>query len=214
MQNYFTLLRRYWIAITVLCLLGGCGGGSSTGSTANPFSGFQVDLSALSAEQKVITTANCITQIQVIQGANLPPEMYAFMKTVPIVADPTSSGSALFSTTGGRDKGLVTVTMNDMPATKPILLHEMLHAYDWNYWRFAKTDITSAYADAMNNTLYPESAGSHFLSNAKEYFAVSGTVYLVSPIEQKPYNCTQLALLQPDYVAFLESIFGKHHHCN
>ena len=214
-------ILKFLLVLTLCGLWFGCGGGSpdqmgKQGDTSDQFSGFQVDMSALNAQQKAIAIPEYANQIQVIQKANLPVSIYEFMKTVPIVADPTlplSGTPALFSAKGA-DKGVVKSYVGPMPSDKPILLHEMLHAYDWNYWKFALPEVTKAYTDAMTKALYPDSANSHFLENASEFFAISGTIYLVGSIQQPPYNCKALTFNQTDYVKFLETIFGKHPYCN
>jgi len=48
---------------------------------------------------------------------------------------------------------------------------------------------------------------------AREYFAISGTIYLVGRIQQEPFTCDILAQKQRKYLEFLEQLFGKHAHC-
>ena len=208
---------------SICALLAACGGGGGATAEApkpgDPFSGFQIDISAVSADQRANVTTQYVQQIKVIQDANLPASMYAFMQTVPVVVDPNlplSDTPALFASPAGAGAGIGVVKgyTGPMPLDKPILLHEMLHAYDWNYWKFAKPEVLQAYRQAINQTIYPNAQNSHFLENAREYFAIAGTVYLVGTIQQAPFNCTQMALRQSEFVAFLETTFGKHPYCN
>jgi hypothetical protein len=53
----------------------------------------------------------------------------------------------------------------------------------------------------------------NFLSNEKEFFAVTGTIYLFGKIQQVPFTCETMSKSDPAYMAFLESTFG-HHECN
>ena len=104
--------------------------------------------------------------------------------------------------------------LNPRESKRPILLHEMLHAYDANQWDFNHATVIAAYERALSEKLYPPSAvKAHFLSNPREYFAISATIYLVGQIQQEPFNCAVLAKKQPRYVEFLEQLFGKHSHC-
>lgn len=189
------------------------------GNAAGMFvmNGFTVDVSRLNMQQQSLIAPVLSAQFELIQRAELPPLLLAFMKTIPVVVDPSlpvGSTPALFSNSNASGRGVVKTSLVPIPSDKPVILHEMLHAYDWNYWRFGKPEIQSAYAQAVNQNLYPQWSGSHFLQNAREFFAVTGTVYLVGRIKQPPFDCRALAGLQPDYVKFMEKLFGQHSYCD
>jgi hypothetical protein len=178
--------------------------------------GFNVDLSLLDEGQKRALYPSYLSQIQIIESVGLPAEMLAMMKSIPIVADPNFSAagtSALFAASKNPPKGEVRTNLNLMPNNRPILLHEMLHAYDWNTWRFDNPLIQGAYQRALDENLYPNAKGSHFLSNAREFFAISGTIYLFGAIQQAPFNCAILAKTQEKYLRFMEKLYGPHPQC-
>jgi len=183
------------------------------------FRGFLVDMSRLSSEQRKALTPSYIEQIKVIESVSLPAEILAFMKTIPIFADPEFSASgthALYrrKNVTPKPKGQVVTDLTPMESKRPILLHEMLHAYDANKWDFSNATLLAAYDRALNEKLYPPSAvKSHFLSNPREYFAISATIYLFGQIQQEPFNCALMAKKQPRYVEYLEQLLGKHSHC-
>ena len=183
------------------------------------FRGFLVDMSRLSPEQRKALTPSYIEQIKVIESVCLPAEMLAFMKTIPIFADPEFSAPgthALYRRKNAtpKPKGQVVTNLIPMESKRPILLHEMLHAYDANKWDFNNATVLAAYERALSEKMYPPSAvKAHFLSNAREYFAISGTIYLFGQIQQEPFNCKLIVKNQPKYVEFLEQLFGKHSHC-
>ena len=183
------------------------------------FRGFLVDMSRLSPEQRKALTPSYIEQIEVIEAVGLPPEILAFMKTIPIFADPDYSRTGTHASYRRKDitpkpKGQVVTDLTPMESKRPILLHEMLHAYDANKWDFNNATVQAAYDRALSEKLYPPSAvKSHFLSNAREYFAISATIYLFGQIQQEPFNCAVLAKKQPRYVEYLGQLFGKHSHC-
>jgi len=120
----------------------------------------------------------------------------------------------LFTVKSASARGMIQVSLVPVPSDKPVLLHEMLHAYDWNYWRFSKPQVLSAYEEAVNQALYPQWRNTQFLSDAKEFFAVTGTVYLTGSIKQAPFDCENLSQLQPAYVSFLAVIFGRRTYCD
>jgi hypothetical protein len=212
---------RWAMALCMLCCTAHATAQTSaqvnTSDTPLAFYGFMVDLSRLNQQQQIFIAPVLLAQLEVILKADLPPIMLTFMKTVPVVVDPglpVSGTAALFSTAHAYPRGVVKTSLVPMPAEKPVLLHEMLHAYDWSYWRFANAEIQSAYSQASNASLYPQWQGSHFMQNAREFFAVTGTVYLVGQIKQPPFDCQSLANLQPAYVMFMQKLFGQHTHCD
>ena len=190
-------------------------------AVAHPeFRGFLVDVSRLSAAQRQALTPYYVEQIGVIESVGLPTEMLAFMKTIPIVADPdfpSGGTAALYRRKAGNPKGLgqVVTGLSPIPAKKPVLLHEMLHAYDSNKWGNNNQIVRAAYQSALSEKFYPPSTvKSHFLLDQHEFFAISGTIYLFGKIQQEPFNCEILAKKQAGYIQFLEQLFGKHSHCS
>jgi len=183
------------------------------------FRGFLVDMSRLSPEQRKTLTSSYIEQIKVIEAVGLPAEILAFMKTIPIFVDPEYSRTDTHALYRRKDitpkpKGQVVTDLTPMEPNRPILLHEMLHAYDANQWDFNNTIVLAAYERALREKLYPPSSvKAHFLSNPREYFAISATIYLFGQIQQEPFNCAVLAKKQPRYVEYLGQLFGKHTHC-
>jgi hypothetical protein len=183
----------------------------------DPFQGFRVDLSQLNKPQQQFMAKVLAEQIELIKSTKLPPIWLSFMKTIPIVAEPglpAGNPPVLFTVKSASARGMIQVSLIPVPSDKPVLLHEMLHAYDWNYWRFGKPQVLSAYEEAVNQALYPQWRNTQFLSDAKEFFAVTGTVYLTGSIKQAPFDCENLSQLQPAYVSFLAVIFGRRTYCD
>jgi hypothetical protein len=143
--------------------------------------------------------------------------MLAFMKTIPVVVDPglpVYEAPAMFSNGHSTGIGVVTTSLVPMPFNKPVLLHEMLMAYDWNYWRFEKLEIQSAYTEAKNLKLYPKWSNSTFMQDAQLFFAGTGTAYVMGKIKQPPFDCRVVYQSQPEYAKFLQSILGKRLGCD
>jgi len=90
----------------------------------------------------------------------------------------------------------------------------LLRAYHFNILSLRNPAILKAYDSARRADIYPpEFQKANFLSNEKEFFAVTGTIYLFGKIQQPPFTCETMSKSDPAYMAFLESTFG-HHECN
>ena len=179
--------------------------------------GYQIDMSRLTPQQKATLTSSYLEQIKIIEAAKLPKEMIDFFKTVPTKIDPDfgkAGTHALYRRTKDNPKGQVESDLVPIDADKPVFLHEMLHAYDANFWDFKNTFLLGAYNRAITEHLYsPKAEKSHFLENAREFFAIAGTIYLVGNIKQEPYDCKVIAAKQPKLVEFLEGLFGPKPYC-
>ena len=68
----------------------------------------------------------------------------------------------------------MTVDASVVPPEKPVLLHELLHAYHFRVLPGAlqNPDLLRFYGIARQNELYPPDA--YVLKNVQEYFAVTG----------------------------------------
>ncbi len=95
-------------------------------AVAHPeFRGFLVDMSRLSPAQRQALTPSYIEQIKVIESVGLPAEMLAFMKTIPIFADPEFSATgthALYRRKNAtpKPKGQVVTDLIPMDSKRPI----------------------------------------------------------------------------------------------
>jgi len=97
----------------------------------------------------------------------------------------------------------------EFPLNKPILLHEFLHAYHFRVMHLDRPEIQEEFQLVKHSNLFPARfQSSHFLANAKEFFAVTGTLYLFGDIQQPPFDCKALSRLRPQYLHFLGNQFG------
>lgn len=174
------------------------------------YHGFHIDDRQLDAGQRDAFIASIHEQLDIVDKAGVPPPMLAFFQQTRIEIDPAIRGNpGVFRGDGGR--GAVFVRPEAFPANKPILLHELLHAYHLNVLGLRNGAIIDGFDAASAPGVYPPNFHrAHFLENAKEYFAVTGTIYLVGTIQQPPFNCAVLAKSDPAYLAFLAATFGPH----
>lgn len=178
------------------------------------YHGFSIDDRLLDSGQKesfaALAAASVIEQLNIVEAAGLPPDILNFFKKTKILVDPAVRGNpGLFSIRDGA--GAVRIQPIVFPANRPILLHELMHAYHFYILSLKNPAIVEAYDAASRNGSYPAAfQKAHFLQNEKEFFAVTSTIYLFGPIQQPPFNCDILSKTAPAYLAFLETTFGRH----
>jgi hypothetical protein len=181
------------------------------------YHGFRIDDRLLDSAQKAgfaaQPAASVIEQLDIVEAAGMPPEILDFFKKTKIVVDPQVRGNpGVFSVRDG--VGAVRIQPIVFPANKPILLHELLHAYHFSVLSLRNPSIVDGYKAASRNGVYPaQFQKAHFLENEKEFFAVTSTIYLFGKIQQPPFDCQTLSQTAPAYLAFLEKTFGRHE-CN
>jgi hypothetical protein len=187
---------------------------SPCATAAWEYNGFVVDDSLLDAEQKTAFAAEAAPslkeQLAIVERVGLPPEMLAFFKQTKIRIDPALRGNpGVFSVQNG--EGQITIRPVAFPGNRPILLHELMHAYHFAVASLRNPAILAGFDAASRAGVYPAAfQRAHFLENPKEFFAVTSTIYLFGQIQQPPFNCEGIAKNDPLYLAFLEKTFGRH----
>lgn len=148
------------------------------------------------------------TQLGLVEAAGLPPQVLSAMKQTTIVIDPDLEDKhGVFAVR----RGVGTVRLRPMvfAPNRPILLHELLHAYHFNVLGRGRAEILQAYAHAKNSSLFPPRfQDAHFLKNDREFFAVTASMYLFGDLQQPPFRCAALSTLDDGYLAFLGAQFG------
>ena len=156
-------------------------------------------------------------------GANLPAIETTLKHQIDIVADSGAKqevlnffrGRKIALKTGlSEDHGLFVpnkgVLIDDVPQPpeQPILLHELLHAYHFLVLPggFQNSDVLRFYKNAKQGRRYKAKA--YVLKNAKEFFAVTASLYLWGKIDRQPYTRENLKERQPHYYVWLGQLFG------
>ena len=95
-----------------------------------------------------------------------------------------------------------------MPPQKPIVLHELLHAFHAHRLPGGvyNPDVLLYYNRARNFQLYP--ANEYVLTNVREFFAVTASLYLWGNVDREPHTRETLKTRQPFYYAWLGQLFG------
>jgi hypothetical protein len=174
--------------------------------------GFTVESGQLSDDQRRVAILSVRTQISIVNSVGLPASVLAFMQTVPILVEATAiSGGAQYRLSDGR--WIVALPPETIPSTRPVLLHELIHAYHHQLLG-VNDEILEGYQAAINASgLGGRYRKTHFLKDQREFFAIASTIFLFRKIEQPPYDCSALRRELPDFLAFLATLFGPHE-CN
>ena len=144
-------------------------------------------------------------QIDIVVECGAKPEIMTFFKSQPVSVKPGQvDGGGHFSS---RVEG-VTVDAAVFAPEKPVLLHELLHAYHFRVLPGAlqNPDLLRFYGIAKQNELYPPDA--YVLKNVQEFFAVTGSLYLWGNVDRPPNDRATLHDKQPVYYQWLGDLFG------
>ncbi|HEY8967109.1 MAG TPA: hypothetical protein VIM58_11725 [Candidatus Methylacidiphilales bacterium] len=174
------------------------------------YMGFRVDDSLVAQTPRAeLLRAALREQIAMVLAVGLPDEVTAFFRRVPIRVVPPS-GQFQF-TPGyyeGRSKEVQMSTSFPLVGHKPVLLHELFHAYHAQKipGGTANPAILGFYREGKASGRY--ASASHMLDNEREFFACSVTTYLFGVTAQEPFQREKLQAAQPEWVAYLRKLCG------
>jgi hypothetical protein len=168
------------------------------------YRGFAVEISAVqTAWNFAAIGASVKHQIDIVADCGAKEEILTFFRSHLITLDTNIFGD------DGRfnDDGLA-IGSSPESAEKPILLHELLHAYHAQVMPMGvqNPDVLLYYDRARNFALYP--ANEYLLTNQKEFFAVTASLYLWGHVSRVPFTRDKLKAQQPNYYAWLGRQFG------
>jgi len=176
------------------------------GASTFTYRGFTVDTSgAQSAPNLKAVEASLKHQIDIAADCGATPKIIDFFKSQQIFVRPgQGDGGGRFSS---KVKGVSVDVAVDAPE-KPVVLHEMLHAYHW--WvlpdGFRNADVERFYERARDGGFYP--ANAYVLKNVQEFFAVTASLYLWGNVDRPPHDRKTLHDHQPVYYKWLGDQFG------
>lgn len=170
------------------------------------YRGFTVDTTAAQgAPDLKAIEASMKHQIDIAADCGAMQKLIDFFKAQQIILKPgQGDGGGRFSS---RVKGVSVDIAVDAPE-KPVVLHELLHAYHW--WvlpdGFRNADVARFYANARDGGFYPPRA--YVLKNVQEFFAVTASLYLWGNVDRPPHDRKTLHDNQPVYYKWLADLFG------
>jgi hypothetical protein len=193
--------------ILALCIVIAINAVTVAGAAADPlvfsYHGWQVDLTnarGAAPDQEMVAAVE--RQLDIVEHVGLKPDVLQFMRTIRVWADP--SGASFGPGHYGRATG-VDLRVKRLEPNKPIILHEFLHAYHDRMVPegFNNPDIRKFFQ--AGKTYWP--SDSYMLSNNREFFAVTASVYLFGDIDRPPFSRAELRSKQPHFYQWLAALF-------
>jgi hypothetical protein len=168
------------------------------------YRGYRVDAKAiLNSPNYAAIMASIPHQIDIVADCGAKPDVLRFFQSQVIVVKPGLNGGHFNSNAPG-------VAIDDAVAAaeKPIVLHELLHAFHFYAMSggFRNPDLLAFYDRARNRQVYPQDA--YLLKNVQEFFAVTASLYLWGNVDRPPNTREKLRAAQPMYYAWLGDFFG------
>jgi len=172
------------------------------------YHGWHVDLTGAKGAESAAKMVHAVKQqLDIIEHVDLKPDVVDFMRTIPIWANPhaATAGPGHY----GHLKG-VDLRVRRLDPHKPIILHEMLHAYhDRKLPEGFKNPDVMRFYERGKTVGWP--ADSYMLTNNREFFAVTASVYLFGDIRRAPWSRNELRAKQPRYYQWLADLFDDGH---
>jgi hypothetical protein len=197
-------------AIVLLGVLAtGMAAGMASAADLQVLHGFSVEYGEVGQNALKSMQPSLERQMEIVERSGVPPATLDFFRSIPVVM--VKKLNTGFGRAGMKDgRQIVELVAARLPDDRPILLHELLHAY--HGLKLGPTPmIRDSYQQAVQKGFYRQYAKAHFLENPREYFAVIGSIYLYgSKIDQPPFDCRLPAQYQPEFIAFLSEQFGPH----
>jgi len=172
------------------------------------YDGFQVDASGARRTQSPEKTVLAVkAQIDLVERVRLKPDILAFMRTVPIKADPTKTGDPVRYAAG---QGVL-LKVKRLEPKKALLLAGLLEAYHDQKLNAvpAGADVNRFLVQAQTAHKWPKSA--MMLQSDADYFGLTASTYLWGASTREPYSRQKLRQTQPDYYRWLAQMFDDGH---
>jgi hypothetical protein len=205
-----TLDRRQFLVsaavIAAASLPGAAVFAQGNGAVTFTYRGFTVDTSAAQGAPNLAAIETSLKhQLDIVADCGANPKILDFFQSQEIFLKPgQGDGGGHFSS---NSKG-VTLDVAVDPPQKPVVLHELLHAYHWRVLpgAFRNPDVLRFYQRAQEGEFYP--ADSYVLKNVQEFFAVTASLYLWGNVDRPPHTRATLREKQPVYYKWLGDLFG------
>ncbi len=170
--------------------------------------GWHVDASRDSHRPHDEVVAAITRQLEIVESRAIAQDILGFMRTVPIWTNPSRRDG--LTAHYDRAKG-VDVRISDLDPKKPVVLHELLHAFHEQKLGYDAADILRFFEQARASGAWP--ADAQMMADAREFFAVTSTVYLFGSIDVPPFTQGRMHQAQPEYWTWLGVMFDGFRGC-
>jgi hypothetical protein len=175
------------------------------------YRGFAIDESAVQGLPDLTALISATReQVDMVHAVELPAEVLGFFQGVKFRLVPAGTFKAPTPGryTGRGDRSVEVSAGLVRIGHKPVLLHELLHAYHDQRidGGFRNAAILRLFKAAQSIPGF--AARSHMMANEKEYFACTATTFLFGETAQEPFRREKLSQLQPACMDYLKTLFG------
>jgi len=170
------------------------------------YKGVEVDVTSIQSLANYGAVLDSLhRQIDIVEAAVQDPAQIAFLKSIPMVFTPSVSAG---SDNAAYGNGRVVLTTLMFSPEKPVILHELMHAYHERKVPkgFRNAEILKLREEARTSGQFP--AGSYMLTNPAEYFAMMSSVYLHGTAARDPFTREAIKEKQPDCYQWMVKEFG------
>lgn len=200
-----TILNLFPMVVAVIFALIPC-----MASAEIAYKGFTINESECAAMPQMATMASRTEeQMDMATSVGESPDLIRFFQGLPIALKSISvPGGTPGLYLGGPSGGVEIYPNIIVIGHKPVLLHEMLHAYHDRVLKdgFMNAEIFRYYLTAKSLHLFDNQ--SHMMSNQREFFACAATTYLFGVTAQEPFTRERLQQCDPEFYSYLQSLFG------
>lgn len=170
------------------------------------YRGFTVDATEIrGVPQYNAIMTSIVHQVDIVADCGAKPEILQFFRSQTVFVKHAPRGGF-----GHFDSNTPGITLADTVAEpqKPILLHELLHAYHFRVMpgAFRNPELLTYFDRARNIGAYQ--ADAYVLKNVQEFFAVTASLYLWGNVDRPPATRANLKAAQPVYYAWLGRQLG------
>jgi hypothetical protein len=170
------------------------------------YQGVSIDVTSIQSLSNYDAVVDSLhRQIDIVDAAVPDREKNSFLKSIPMIYAPGVAGGSDNATYGS---GRVVLTTLMFSPEKPVILHELMHAYHDQKVPdgFSNAEILKLYEQAKASGNFP--ADSYMLSRVGEYFAMMSSVYLHGSAARDPFTRDAIKQKQPDFYAWMLKEFG------
>jgi hypothetical protein len=174
----------------------------SFGGGSLAYRGFTIDVSAVPNFANIESSVE--HQLDIVADCGAISEINNFFRAQRMAVKP-----GLSAETGKFDPATgIEIDAVVLPPQRPIVLHELLHAFHAYMLPGGvnNPDVLLYYSRARDYRLYP--ANEYVLTNAREFFAVTASLYLWGNVDREPHTRERLRAQQPFYYDWLSQLFG------